>query len=435
MVDNDGPEGRSRPLLARANTAPPPAVQLAPVDKSATRRQSKRAEKRARMVAAPFRVGLALLLAAILLMFSIEKEFTFDLTPGTVYKQIQGGSSPVDAKVRHNMNLIRERPRNLRLVFLGDSVTRYQYLSLAYFLRHGRWFDHNITDHNNLVNAHSFHHSMHPDEDWNEFFWQSNRMLYPMEACDCLRSWDGNVLVERRYFFDKENNNMMVYINMNGNERNPGRGYYGRLNPASIFGPNFETLAGFPFGMNVDMLEAPNTTLSKAWKNWEYSTWGDLIRHHVGNLNLDYDANAKKAIRRSHKPQFEAHIILNAGLHPHDFGTDPLAEDDIRFALKDINLPGTWKTTTYSREQVLDYQQTGDAPEVRMSDINMCAVLGSCFDVSWTADMRPELYFDNLHFSEPLYRILNEEYLDQLGLLPQNYRKYNRTKVLQPPVD
>ena len=90
--------------------------------------------------------------------------------------------------------------RNLRLVFLGDSVTRYQYLSLAYFVRHKRWFDPNVTV-NNLVNAHSFHHPLHPDEDWNEFFLQSNRLLHPLEICDCLRSRDGNTVLERRYFY------------------------------------------------------------------------------------------------------------------------------------------------------------------------------------------------------------------------------------------
>jgi len=42
-----------------------------------------------------------------------------------------------------------------------------------------------------------------------------------------------------------------------------------------------------------------------------------------------------------------------------------------------------------------------------------------------------ELYYDNLHFSEPVYRILNEEFLEQLGLLPKSYRKFNRSEVLR----
>ena len=355
---------------------------------------------------------LALLFVFVLSLLLVEQKFTFQLHGRGVLRDTKSD----DAAIRHNQELIRERPRNLRLIFLGDSVTRYQYLSLAYFLRHGRWFDHHVTDRNNLVSAHSFHHPMHPSEDWNEFFLQSNRMLYPMEVCDCLRSWDGSVLVERRYFYDKENNNMAIYINMNGNERNSGRGFYGRMNPTSIFTNDFDQLVGLPFGLHVEPMGI-NSTLSKSVQNWEYSSWGDVIRHHVGNLNLDYDAQANIALRRSQKPRFSAHVLLNAGLHPHDF-TDPTAEDEIRYALRDIHLPGTWKTTTFSKEEVREYQATGRDPDLRLSDMQMCTVLGSCFDVSWTSDMHPELYYDNLHFSEPVYRIFNEEFLEQLSLLP-----------------
>jgi len=384
----------------------------------------------ANMVSTALRSAVCLLLGVVLVLLTVEQKFTFVLT-GSVMSEKHGSNkaNKQDEAVHHNLDLIRERPRNLRLIFLGDSITRYQYLSLTYFLRHGKWFDFNVKDQNNLVHAHSFHHPLHPSEDWNEFFLQSNRMLYPMEVCDCLRSWDGGTLLERRYFYDRSRNNMVVYINMNGNERDSGRGYYGRINPKAIFSQSFDKLVGLPFGMNVESTGI-NTTLSKAVQNWKYSSWGDVIRHHVGNLNLDYDVNANKALRRSQTPGFQAHMILNAGLHPHDF-MDPVAEDDIRYALKAIGLPGTWKTTTFSKEGVSEYQATGVEPELRFSDIQMCTVLGSCFDVSWTADLRPELYYDNLHFSEPVYRIFNEDFLEQLGLLPAHYQKFNRTKVLR----
>lgn len=132
-----------------------------------------------------------------------------------------------------NLDLIRTRPRNLRIVFVGDSITRYQYLSLAYFLRFGRWFDPSVFP-NNLVNAHSFHHDYHPDEDWNEFFMQSNRMLQPMELCDCVRK-DNTVAIERRYFYDTERNNQLVYINISGKSTLGYEGLYGRANPRTVF--------------------------------------------------------------------------------------------------------------------------------------------------------------------------------------------------------
>jgi len=403
------------------------------------------------------RLTLAILVSALLLLLALDERLTVDLAAAGREASRSGGggvhavdedgraagetaavpaapdvNQAEDEAVRHNLDLIRDRPRNLRLVFLGDSVTRYQYLSLVYFLRHGRWFDHRVSERNNLVHAHSFHHPLHPHEDWNEFFLQSNRMLYPMEVCDCLRSWDGEVLVERRYFYDRDHNNMAVYVNMNGNERNRGRGYYGRLKPEGIFGSDFDRLVGLPFGMSANDLEDP--MLASSSEYWEFSTWGDLIREHIGRLNLDYydDVGANAGLRKPFAQQFyKPHVLLNAGLHPHDF-LDPLAEEDIRLALLEAHLPGTWKTTTFTREEVVAYQTCNQDPELRMSDYNMCETLGGCFNVSWTVEMKAEeLYYDNLHFSEPVYRILNEEFLEQLGLLPKSYRKFNRSEVLR----
>lgn len=321
--------------------------------------------------------------------------------------------------------------RNLRLVFLGDSVTRYQYLSLAYYLRHGRWLDPALSV-NNLVNAHSFHHPLHPDDDWNEFFLQSNRLLHPMEICDCLR--DRKVVLERRYFYDAERENLLVYINMNGNvSTTPGKGYYGRLLGAEIFGPRFAQQVGLPFGLGHHHKNHEDEIV------WEYSTWGDVIRYHIGSMDLMYSSSSSGTSLATSAPTFfpPASILLNAGLHPHSFW-NPQEADDMHAALQSVGLyPTTWKTTTYKLQQVLEYQSAQKfshsshaTPHVRGTDQQMCTLLGSCFNLSWTANLRPELYFDDLHFLEPIYRILNEEYLDQLGVLPPGYEKLSRQEVL-----
>lgn len=343
---------------------------------------------------------------------------------------------------------------NLRLILLGDSVTRYQYLSLAYFLRHGQWFDPDVTI-NNLVNSHSFHNALHPDEDWNEFFLQSNRMLYPMEVCDCLRSRNGEILLERRYFYDSNNNNMVVYINMNGNETHPGRGYYGRLNPREIYGNNFHNLVGLPFGVMMDTTDVSNDVGAI---RWEYSTWGEVIRNHIGSLDLTFNMTT---VGDELQPA-NAHVILNAGLHPHDFRSMAEAQE-LLDSLDLVGLPGTWKTTTYAKDYIVKHQEnllnferseTQEAmsntvvvsghnssmdhvsipnslsPHVRKTDTSMCQALGRCFNLSWMALLRPSLYFDNLHYSEPVYRICNEDFLDQLGQLPTGYAKLDRSTVL-----
>ena len=402
--------------------------------------------------------------------------------------------------------------QNLRLVFLGDSVTRYQYLSLAYYIRYGYWYDTNIAVNvNNLMNAHSFHHPFHPHEDWNEFFLQSNRILYPMEICDCIRgsgiksttnTTASDLLVERRYFYDTRTNNMLVYINMNGIETSPGRGYYGRLKPETIFTPHFHTMVGIVPGMEQfhgsrsthdddvdteDDTNRNNTSLYNHNIEWEYYTWDDVIRYHIGELNFDYNRTVEHqsppppplSSHSSSSSSPKAYVLFNAGLHPHDFH-NPITIQNVVDALLDTQLYGTWKTTTYTKVHVLQDQlmngiltntyhvdeqisaldiQQNDKHNVTattLSDAAMCQALlpHTCFNVSWILQLQSPIsqyYVDNLHFVEPIYRILNEEYLHQLSLLSYEsasshendveatrittttYVPWNRSQILVPP--
>jgi hypothetical protein len=69
-------------------------------------------------------------------------------------------------------------------------------------------------------------------------------------------------------------------------------------------------------------------------------------------------------------------------------------------------------------------------PVVRTSDRAMCHLLGQCLNISWTAYLRPELFFDKFHFAEPVYRIMNEQLLQQLQLLPKNYGPVLNTSIV-----
>jgi hypothetical protein len=356
-------------------------------------------------------------------------------------------SDPVeDAGIAHTMLLTRPRPRNLRLAFLGDSVTRYQYLSLAYFLRWGRWFDPD-TIKNHLVDAHSFRHPYHPDQDWNEFFLQSNRLLYPAESCDCQRSSSSQQehehawAIERRYFYDPIHNNTLTYINLSGNEThnpNPSGGFSGRLNAPDIF-TNFQAFAGLPSGLlnnNDNKLLSSSLPITASNRSWDYSTWGQVIRHHVAALVP--------------KPEI---AILNAGLHAHNFG-DPFVRQELVSALNASNIIGIWKTTTPQKSQLVASTTTttvtgssnqsslplsllspatashnADAVP-RMTDRQMCQEISGCLNLSWTVHLRPDLYFDDLHFREPVYRIMNEDLLQQLNKLPAGYQMLDRSTVL-----
>lgn len=290
------------------------------------------------------------------------------------------------ARLQSNLDLIRPRPRDLSLIFMGDSLTRYQYLSLAFWLRHGRWWstDGSLPD---LMNSHSYHHPLHPDEDWNEFFWQSNRLLWPNEACDCRRR--ALVVEERRYYRDDERNNTLVYINLNGNETTePGRGFYGRF--PNSFLPNFDRYRGM---MHTEVVHVA----------WEFADWPAVVRGHVGRLGLGGST-----------------VVLNAGLHEHDFD-NATARHALVEALEATNLHGMWKTTTPKRNESRVLSSTDQA---------FCRDM-ACLNLTWLANIDRRWYFDDYHYIEPVYRLMNEQLLAQLGRLPLNYDRLDPQAVLE----
>jgi hypothetical protein len=100
-----------------------------------------------------------------------------------------------------------KRPSGLRLAFVGDSLTRYQYLSLVYYLRHGQW-----DEDGNYPNMAA---EMPFQRDWSSFYMYTNTILHPWEWCDCFRNNPLNVSVmcENRYYMDAEHDNY-VYMMM-----------------------------------------------------------------------------------------------------------------------------------------------------------------------------------------------------------------------------
>ena len=335
------------------------------------------------------------------------------------------------------------RPQHLRLVFLGDSITRYQYLSLAYFLTKGAWYTHEMDRRQpnasqephanyNLMQAHSLHDPKQPLEDWNRFFEYSNRILWPHEICDCERKADHSVAVERRYFWDKELDNKLVYINLNGHEGTGSRsGIYGRLDPTLVF-EKFDELVELhprvtsqqradtellrPFERSSESREIPYqdsryqlpSNRSVALQDWEVLSWGDVVRQHLSPMRLGDRGNVP--------------VLLNAGLHRHEF---PGATQELIVALNETKMFGIWKTTSYGQDELRN-----DSATLRPTDEAMCSLLSQCLDLSWTSHIHPSLFSDRLHFLEPVYRLLNEELLHMLNALPSGYTMLDRNIIL-----
>jgi hypothetical protein len=94
----------------------------------------------------------------------------------------------------------------LRVAFVGDSLTRYMYLSLAAYLRRGRWVGER--DVPNIIIGKQF-------PTWNPFYNYTNNYFRPYEQCDCFRL-EGKeyfeAAIENRYFTDPARDNALYFF-------------------------------------------------------------------------------------------------------------------------------------------------------------------------------------------------------------------------------
>lgn len=120
---------------------------------------------------------------------------------------------------------------NRSIVFIGDSITRYQYLNLAHFLTTGAW--RGPAPHNE--NEHAW-------ASWTHFHEGTTRRLNTgatHEICDCHRvqdETDPSRILERRYFKHWSANASIAYLQLFG--RNDMRGHsLAWLNGTCAHGP------------------------------------------------------------------------------------------------------------------------------------------------------------------------------------------------------
>jgi len=205
---------------------------------------------------------------------------------------------------------------------------------------------------------------------------------------------------------------------------------------------------------------AQPTDLTSYQLTWEYRTWGDVLRYHVAGLlqqqqpvrdsinALDDKTrpsnHSASSIKTGSAATATATIFLNAGRHSHDF-EHSWARDNLLQALhstpalRSANV--LWKTTTLGYDELKHAQKRQQRVPRRPSDELMCTALAAaakhlngsvCFDISWLQDIRSTLYVDKTHHKEPIYRILNEDLMERMGVLPlrQGYQKLSRSVVM-----
>jgi hypothetical protein len=101
---------------------------------------------------------------------------------------------------------------------MGDSVTRYQYVALAFFLKTGRWLTEDV-----FPNPLYIHHY----GGQNPFYQATNKLLQPEEECDCYMHMPVNFsygFSENRCFSDPKRGNYVAFIGKFGFA--PTRGHW-----------------------------------------------------------------------------------------------------------------------------------------------------------------------------------------------------------------
>lgn len=263
------------------------------------------------------------------------------------------------------------RPTNLRLVIIGDSISRYQYISLVHFLQTGTW----ITDATKLIpdindlpttglSTNTPLHCKNPGIKAREQFYSlSHSFLQPNELlCDC-RGYS-----ENRYYVDTERNNYVTYITKFGKNSTSGRYSANQIRGSMDSGTGKKG-------------ERKKHTSDQ----WKYEYWNETIHYHIAQLKP--------------KPQF---LLFNAGLHAHDLNFKYIRQSIIEVT-KRHNIIPIYKTTTYPNNISITLN---DFP-LASHDLLLCGQQSNdsstdfqyCIDLSWTSQLfGDDHYYDYYHF-------------------------------------
>jgi hypothetical protein len=294
-------------------------------------------------------------------------------------------------------SLDERRPRHLRLLIAGDSVSRYQYLSLIYYLRHGVFWldDTHKTINKSIVCEREF-------ENWPSFFQETNMAVQPYEWCDCYRDNNFQHLIEARYYHDPEYDNYVYFWPKFGNFSFKGRWLPEDLQLSDVDGD----LNGYERNPVQSFYNISNhiTNLEHFVEpTWRFSSWENLG---------DYIAKLGTA-----RP---THVLINSGLWGmQDWSIRNFEIQDKllqRLRQPDLNITVIYKITTQKNAGALsNVHKWKSRKNVEEYEKRLCAMADHCFDTTWTAILPQRHYWDSLHFHEPVYQWINQDLLQLLA--------------------
>lgn len=266
-------------------------------------------------------------------------------------------------------------PNNLHIVLLGDSLTRFQYLSFVYFLRYGTWIDPNMPTCNPTWEA-TF-------GSWSTFYNLTKAMLSPYEQCDCYRFTKPNIkkseydlIIENRYYLDADRNTSVTYMQKFG----PTNSFKSMWNATEVH--NEHILVTNPKDVNYI---------------YKSRNWTQHICNFVSKLNP--------------KPTY---FVFNEGIWvPSDQNYYSIPDERKRIiqAVSDAGMISVYKTSTKPRGFELKNNH------IKEYEKEFCELADYCLDLSWTIKAPNDVYWDNFHFNEPVYKLMNIQMMELLSLI------------------
>ena len=265
------------------------------------------------------------------------------------------------------------------VAMVGDSLTRYQYLNLIYFLVHGVWGASGYPPNENEKKYNN----------WTQFYQLTNERMGGHEICDCFRNrWNVDPIVEYRYFDD-------------GEVRIAYRMVLGRDTPILLHDPEL---------LNVSSCRAPKCRADLACRCRQGLCAPGTCSREVAPI-LDFGTILDKGtIQRLVEVHPASLIFFNSGLWWHGRGRndfadhrDVLVEELLRFR-QTRQAAVHWKMTTASNMHV--------PPEFAFArDVVAAGAFDGVFDTwSLTIDIARNpvgLMYDHCHFEPRVYEGLN----------------------------
>ncbi|KAL7507777.1 hypothetical protein ACHAXN_004905 [Cyclotella atomus] len=206
--------------------------------------------------------------------------------------------------------------------------------------------------------------------DWNTFYNFTNSILEPFENCDCFMN-EGKtnhaIVTENRYFLDTERNNTVTYLQKFGYRPFKTSWHISEIHNKHELVTHQE---------NVSIIDS-----------WD---WVETVQNFVCNMT----------------PRPSA-FIWNSGLWDDSDLSQLDTQLQMTSSLRRCGIISVYKTTTVTKKRRLN---TPDENRGRL-----CALAYLCLNVSWTGMVPSDLYWDNVHFVNPVYSMLNVNLLSLLA--------------------